>query len=391
MSMNGDGQTVVFNAGSSSIKFAVFDAALNRLVSGQADAIGGDGRLTIGEVRSSAGFADHASAVRAIFDALAQQGFSLADMTAAGHRVVHGGREVTAPSRLTPEVIGTIEQCVRLAPLHNPHNLTVIRALAAIAPDLPQFASFDTAFHTTNPEVALRYAVPDEEDAAGLRRFGFHGISFSGLVRRLPALSGAPLPSRLLALHLGNGVSLCAIRDGRSVATTMGYSPLDGLTMGTRTGGIDGNAVLKLAERHGIEGAFQLLNKKSGLLALGGHSDMRALRGADTDRSRFAIEHFSYWALRHSGSMIAAMGGIDALAFTGGIGENDTAMRASIMSGLSWTGLAMDDAANEARATRLHCADSKIAAWIVPADEEQTIAEDVRTLMGAAYCIGPKM
>jgi acetate kinase len=206
----------------------------------------------------------------------------LARLRAAGHRVVHGGRHLTAPALVTETVLAEIAAAAALAPLHNPHNLAAIRALRQRAPDLPQVACFDTAFHASNPEVALRYALPAAEEARGLRRYGFHGISYASLTRRLPALLGA-LPDRVLALHLGNGASLCAILKGRSVATTMGYSPLDGLTMGTRAGAIDGNAVLRLAERHGIDGAARILNRESGLLALGGHSDMRALRAAGTE------------------------------------------------------------------------------------------------------------
>jgi len=376
---------VVFNAGSSSIKFAVFDPALRRCLSGQASEIGGNGQLQIGQEAFAARLADHSAAIEAILGGLADRGLWLGNMEAAAHRIVHGGRALTAPCRLTPDALAKVEAAVPLAPLHNPHNLSVIRAVARAAPSLPQFATFDTAFHATNPEVALRYAIPEAEDARGIRRYGFHGISYSGLVKRLPALSGRPLPSRLLALHLGNGASLCAIHDGRSVATTMGYSPLDGLTMGTRAGGIDGNAVLRLASEHGVEGAARILNFESGLLGLGGHSDMRALRGARTPEAAFALDHFRYWAVRNAGSMIAAMGGLDAVAFTGGIGENDAKMRAGIMEGLGWAGLRFDDEANSRAAARLHDAASQVSAWIVPADEEVTIAENARAcLLGVA-------
>jgi acetate kinase len=180
---------------------------------------------------------------------------------------------------------------------------------------------------------------------------------------------------------MGNGVSACAIREGRSVATTMGYSPLDGLTMGTRAGGIDGNAVLRLAEEFGIDGARQILNRESGLLGLGGASDMRALHAAGTERSRFAVGHFIYWATRHAGSLIAAMGGLDAVAFTGGIGENDPVVRAGIVDGLSFTGAALDPVANAAHATRLHAPRSDVAIWTVPAAEEAQIARDALALL----------
>ncbi|MEO1331704.1 MAG: acetate kinase, partial [Pseudomonadota bacterium] len=239
---------------------------------------------------------------------LAMLGEAGARPAAAAHRVVHGGPDLTQPVVLTPASRAAIEAAVPLAPLHNPPALAVIDALAAAMPGLVQVACFDTAFHATNPAVATRYALPDTDETAGLRRYGFHGISYQGLVARLPALAGA-LPGRVLACHLGNGASLCAIREGRSVATTMGYSPLAGLTMGTRSGDIDANAALILAERVGIERARRILNHESGLLGLGGASDMRALEASDDPAAAFALEHFAYWAVRHAGSMIAAMGG----------------------------------------------------------------------------------
>jgi len=377
------GALLVVNAGSSSIKFALFDAALDRLVSGIAAEIGGEATLTVEGSSSARPLADHRAAFAAILDALAARGHGLDTLAGAAHRVVHGGRHLTAPCRLDAAAIAAIRACAPLAPLHNPHNLAAIEALVVLAPGLLQFASFDTAFHADNPEVALRYGVPDEVDAAGIRRYGFHGISYGGLVERLPALAGGGLPRRLLALHLGNGASLCAIRDGRSVATTMGYSPLDGLTMGSRCGAIDGNAVLRLVEARGLAATADLLNRRSGLLGLGGASDMRVLAAMGTKAARFAIDHFCYWAVRHAGSMVAAMGGIDALAFTGGIGENDAAVRAAIMDGLAFLGVDVDAKANAARATLLTRAGSAVAAYIVPADEERTIAANARALIRA--------
>lgn len=375
------GGILVFNAGSSSIKFALFDETLARKTSGLVDEIGGQGRLEIDGAKTAARFADHAAALRAIRGALEERGVRLDKLTAAAHRVVQGGRRLKAPCRLTPDAIADIEACVPLAPLHNPHSLTLIRAVSGIAPDLPQYASFDTAFHATNPEVALRYAIPEEEDRKGIRRYGFHGISYAGLTRQLPEISGEPLPARLLALHLGNGASLCAIRDGRSVATTMGYSPLDGLTMGTRCGGIDGNAVLRLAADYGIEAASRMLNRESGLLGLGGNSDMRSLKASKTPQADLAIAHFCYWANRHAGSMIAAMGGLDALAFTGGIGENDSLVRAEIITMLAWTGLRFNSDSNAAGRPELHETRSPVEAWVVSADEEKTIALEAADAM----------
>jgi acetate kinase len=285
---------------------------------------------------------------------------------------VHGGAALTQTCRITPGVLAAIGDCVPLAPLHNPANLVGIQAVAALAPQLPQYAAFDTAFHATNPEVAVTYALPAEDRALGLRRYGFHGLSYAALVRHVAARG--PVPQRLLACHLGNGASLCAIVNGRSVATTMGYSPLDGLTMGTRCGGIDGNAVLRLAERHGTLGAARILNRESGLLALGGASDLRALRAAATPEAEFALQHFSYWAVRHAGSMVAAMGGLDAVVFTGGIGENDAGIRKEILSGLGFLGVSSDPAANARNETVLQDATSGVAILVVPADEERQIA-----------------
>ena len=299
--------------------------------------------------------------------------------------MVHGGRKLTAPVRLTPDIRVEIGNCTPLAPLHNPHNLAAINTLAELAPDLPQYASFDTSFHASNPEVATRYAIPRMIETKGIRRYGFHGLSYASLVRRLPEVSQAPLPSRLLAFHLGNGASICAILNGASIATTMGYSPLDGLTMGTRSGGIDANAVLRLVEENGLHRTKAILNHESGLLGLsGGKSDMRNLMLDPSADSAFAVEHFCYWTLRHAGSLIAAMEGLDAIAFTGGIGENAIGVRARILRGLEWLGVRMNPDANHARIARLHAATSKVAVWVVPAEEERMIAADALSLLGEA-------
>jgi acetate kinase len=351
---------LIVNAGSSSLKLKVFDRAKEVAKASVAE-IGADGHRA------------------ALAEGLAQAGVRIDRLTAAAHRVVHGGARLTATSRVTPEVLAEIRACVPLAPLHNPANLVGIQSVADLAPDLPQYATFDTAFHATNPEVATAYALPRAERDHGLRRYGFHGISFAALVRILRA-EGA-LPGRLLACHLGNGSSLCAIVNGHSVATTMGYSPLDGLTMGTRAGAIDGNAVLRLAELHGLAGAGRILNRESGLLALGGASDLRVLHGADSADARFALRHFAYWAVRHAGSMVAAMGGLDGIVFTGGIGENDPWMRAEILSGLGFLGAFPDPHANARNESILHDATSHVGIRIVPADEERQIALEAQAVM----------
>jgi len=383
--MAGPGDTdliLVLNAGSSSIKFAVFDGNLNEVLSGMADGIGGPGFLKVGTGKTELDLADHDAALSAALDALRGQELPPERFTAAAHRVVHGGITLTAPARVTPDILNEIRACVPLAPLHNPHNIAAMETLARLVPDLPQFASFDTAFHATMPEVERLYALPPHIAARGIRRYGFHGTSYASLVRLWPSVTGGALPDRVLAFHLGNGVSLCAIHEGRSVATTMGYSPLEGLTMGTRTGDIDANAVLRLAEEDGIAATAKLLNRESGLLGLsGGTSDMRALLASDDADCRLAVDHFCHRAVRHAGALIATMGGCDALAFTGGIGENAAPIRARIMQGLAWLGLSMDSAANDTNAPRLHARDSAISAWIIPAEEERMIAADALRLL----------
>ena len=380
--MTTEDHILVLNAGSSSIKFAVFDADLTQRHSGLAAGIGGQSFLQIGADRTALPLIDHRAALSAVLGALTRAGVTTDTLRAAAHRVVHGGRKLTAPVRITPQVRAEIAAYSPLAPLHNPHNLAAIDTLAELAPELPQFASFDTSFHATNPDVATRYAIPKMMETAGIRRYGFHGLSYASLVHCLPALSGQPLPSRLLAFHLGNGASLAAIKNGQSIATTMGYSPLDGLTMGTRSGGIDANAVLRLVEENGLERTKAILNHESGLLGLsGGKSDMRNLMLDHSADSDFAIQHFCYWSLRHAGSLIAAMEGVDAIAFTGGIGENALGVRAQILRGLEWLGVRMDPDANHRGHARLHAQSSKVAVWIVPAREEEMIARDALSLM----------
>ncbi len=339
---------LIVNAGSSSVKLVAFDEALAEV-----------GRVAVDRV-GAGGPADHGVALE---EGLRQLAVPIEALTAAAHRVVHGGAR-QASARLTEAVRDEIAACAALAPLHNPANLLGIAAVARLAPGLPQYVSFDTAFHATNPEVAVTYGLPLAERQRGLRRYGFHGISYAAVVRKVQEIRRNGWPKRLLAFHLGNGASACAILNGRSVATTMGYSPLDGLTMGTRGGGMDPGVVLDLAARHGVEGAARILNRESGLLGLGGSPDMRELRAAATPEAAFAIDHFCYWATRHAGSLIAAMGGLDAIAFTGGIGENDAQVRARILAGLDW--IAGD-----------------VEVLVIPADEERQIALEARALREA--------
>ncbi|WP_103333020.1 acetate/propionate family kinase [Pseudotabrizicola formosa] len=356
---------LVVNSGSSSVKLAVFDG-MTLCAQTQVDRIG------------SGGPADHGTALTLGLERLA---VPAARLQAAAHRVVHGGAALTQTCRITPEVEAEIAACASLAPLHNPPALSGLRAVARLWPAMPQYAAFDTAFHATNPDVATAYALPLAERDRGLRRYGFHGLSYDAIVRKMQEMTGNALPKRLLSFHLGNGASACAIAEGRSVASSMGFSPLDGLTMGTRPGSLDPAVVLDLVARHGAEQTTQMLNRASGLAALGGSNDMRALHAAGTPEAAFAIDHFCYWAARHGASLCAALGGLDAITFTGGIGENDGIIRSKIVNQLAFLGAVLDGEANAQGATALHAATSRVAIWTVPADEERQIAMEAGSVM----------
>lgn len=349
---------LVVNSGSSSVKLAVFDGSDLRA------------KALVEEI-GSGGPPDHAAALR---QGVAQLQLSPADLRAAAHRVVHGGADLTQTCRISTDVVARITACSDFAPLHNPPALAGIAAVTALRPDLAQYAAFDTAFHADNPTVATSFALPLAERERGLRRYGFHGLSYAAIVRKVKEISENDKKCRMLSFHLGNGASACAILDGRSVASSMGFSPLDGLTMGTRPGSLDPAVVLDLAARHGVDGASRMLNRASGLKGLGGSNDMRALHALATPEAEFAVDHFCYWAARHGASLCAAMGGVDAITFTGGIGENDGKVRSNILKRLAFLGAVMDAAANDRGDQQLHCATSPVAIWIVPADEERQIA-----------------
>lgn len=349
---------IAVNAGSSSLKLAVFDQdAQARRFDGVVEEIGASARLRAGGAPTPVDAQDHQAALTLLLKAIADAGLAFDAVVGVGHRIVHGGAHFDAPVRLDHAVVRAIRAVSPFAPLHNPPALAAIDALRETAPDLPQVACFDTAFHARAPEVAVAYALPKDLRAAGYRRYGFHGLSYEGLMAALPTLLGAPAPRRVLALHLGNGASVCGVLDGVGVATSMGFSPLDGLTMGARSGALDPTVVLELARSLGVDEAERVLTRESGLKGLsGGLSDMRALEASGTSEAAFAIAHFCYWAARHSGSMIAAMGGVDLIAFTGGIGAHSAHVRDEILEHLAWTG-----------------APSVVA----PADEERVIAAAV--------------
>jgi acetate kinase len=299
-----------------------------------------------------------------------------------GHRVVHGGAEFAGPVRIDAGVMARLEALSVLAPLHQPHNLAAIRAMARLAPDVPQVASFDTAFHRGRADETVRFALPRALTDRGLVRYGFHGLSYGWIAQALPARwAGA----RVIVAHLGNGASLCAMRGGRSIDTTMGFTALDGLMMGTRCGSLDPGLVLHLIAREGMsaEAVETMLYQQSGLLGVSGlSSDMRALHASGTEAARQAITLFAARVAREAAALATTMGGIDALVFTAGIGENDAVLRAMVADRLAFLGLALDPAANAAHAGTIHGGDSRIACLVIPTDEEAMIARE------AAACLG---
>ena len=305
-------------------------------------------------------------------------------VAAVGHRVVHGGEFLARPVVVTPRVLEDLASLAPLAPLHQPQNVAGIRAAAAALPEAVQVACFDTAFHHTCPPVATRLAIPRQWHEAGIRRYGFHGLSYESVVTRLPEITGT-MPARAVVAHLGAGASLCAIRDGLSIATTMGFTPLDGLVMATRCGSIDPGAVLHLVLRAGLSAAAveTMLTRESGLVGVSGISgDMRVLLESADPRAEEAVELFCERAARETASLAAALGGLDAVVFTAGIGEHAPAIRERICAKLRWLGLELDPEANAVSGPRTSMAQSRIAVWVIPTDEEGVIA--THTLVATA-------
>ena len=394
-----DDRILVLNAGSSSLKFAVFDTdagILRRGLHGQVDGIGSTPRLTIeddaatGSARAPDSKAhappckDHRDALALIEAALAGRGVRLDRLRGVGHRVVHGGTHFIKPLRVGPANLAALDTLRALAPLHNVFCLDGIRAVHAVASLVPQIACFDTAFHATQPDVAARLALPQSFHDEGYRRYGFHGLNYEYIVAELPRLSRQPLPARLLVLHLGNGASICAIKDGASVATTMGYSTLDGLVMGTRSGSIDPGVLIALLRDKAMtaDDLENLLYRQSGLLGLSGATgDMRALLVSKDPASAEAVGHFCYWAARHAASLVTALGGLDALVFTGGIGAHAPAVRAAIVAHLSWLGVSLSDALNSRSASQISPAGTAISVWTIAASEERVIAQHVAEVL----------
>jgi acetate kinase len=389
---------LVVNAGSSSVKFQVFgaDAAggLERLIKGQMDGIAARPRLRAAAADGTP-LIDEAYAAERVADvptALALAGAWLRDTQklepiAVGHRVVHGGPDYDRPVVIDDKVLAGLERYVSLAPLHQPNNLAPIRSILARAPDLPQVACFDTAFHRTMPEVAGRFALPEELHAAGLRRYGFHGLSYEFVASALRSLDPAAARGRSVAMHLGNGASMCALLDGRSVATTMGFSVLDGLCMGTRPGALDPGVLLWLADERGLDprAIEHLLYDQSGLLGVSGiTSDMEALLASPDPRARLAVDLFVYRIGRELGSLAAALGGLDAIVFTAGIGEHTPVVRERVCRQAAWLGVELDADANAAGGPRISTASSRASAWVIPTNEELMIARHTRDLLRSA-------
>ncbi|HAS51591.1 MAG TPA: acetate kinase [Gammaproteobacteria bacterium] len=326
---------------------------------------------------------DHQAALRDLLTWLKQTP-GLPDVIAVGHRVVHGGEEYSDPQLLTPEIVTRLAHFIPLAPLHQPHNLAGIQALTVVRPDLPQVGCFDTAFHYVQPELAKLFALPQVYRKEGVRRYGFHGLSYEFIAGYLADLMGTPATGRVVVAHLGNGASMCAMHDGQSTASTMGFTAVEGLPMGTRTGSLDPGVLIYLIEQHGM-GAKDLTNllyKQSGLLGLSGISnDMRELLASPDPNAKLAVDYFCYRIARELGSLAAALGGLDALVFTGGIGEHAAAVREQVCARSAWLGIDMDPAANASDAQRIDRVGSRTAVWVLPTNEELVIAQHTRRLV----------
>jgi len=401
---------LTLNAGSSSIKFALFEHAdplqPQAALRGELDGIGAQPRLKArdaqGAVLAELTFAEltglpaeeqHRRTLDTLMHWLDEHddrrkspwdaGWKI---VAVGHRVVHGAERYAAPIVLTPADIEALAGFNPLAPLHQPHNIAGIRALAALLPGVPQVACFDTAFHMTQPPLARRFALPRRLSEAGIKRYGFHGLSYEYIARVLPQHLGAKADGRVVVAHLGNGASMCAMCERRSVATTMGFTALDGLMMGTRCGAIDPGVLLHLMEFHGMDaaGITKLLYKESGLLGVSGVSqDMRTLLASPAPEAAEAVELFCYRIARELGSLAAALGGLDALVFTAGIGEHAAPVRERICRQSEWLGVKLDAAANAGHETRIGSDASKVDVLVLPTNEEWMIARHVTELLAS--------
>lgn len=386
---------LTINAGSSSIKFALFELngglSETATVSGQIDGIGAEARLV---ARDPAGKhevalqlaggqeAQHQASLNFLLKWLqeTQKGWNLA---AVGHRVVHGGELFSAPIAVDREIVHKLERFINLAPLHQPHNLNGIKAIAQLLPAVPQVACFDTAFHRTNPPVAQAFAIPRALSAEGIKRYGFHGLSYEYIARVLPGHTPRA-NGRVIVAHLGNGSSMCAMLERRSLASTMGFTAIDGLMMGTRTGAIDPGVLLYLMDNKGMGSPelTRMLYKESGLLGVSGISqDMRTLLASSAPEAEEAIDLYCFRIVRELGSLAAAVGGLDVLVFTGGIGEHAAEIRRRVCTRLAWLGATLDDAANAADRLRISTPESGVDLLVIPTNEEWMIAHHAQYLL----------
>ncbi len=395
-------KVLVINAGSSSLKYQLMDPDTNEVYAkGLCERIGIDGRLTHkvpatnGKYEFEIPMPTHAEAIQAVLDALtnAEHGVikSMDEIQAVGHRVVHGGEKFASSALLTQEVMDALEECIPLAPLHNPANITGIQACKKVMPGVPMVGVFDTAFHQTMPPKSYIYALPYEyyeEDK--VRRYGFHGTSHKYVSGRAAAMLGKPIEElKIITCHLGNGSSVAAVDCGKSVDTSMGFTPLAGVPMGTRSGDLDAGILEYLMNKHGydMKEMMNILNKKSGVLGISGvSSDFRDLENAAADgneRAALALEAFQYSVKKLVGAYAAAMGGVDAIVFTAGVGENDPATRMAVAGGLEFMGVKMDAAANNVRGkeTVISAPDSKVKVLLIPTDEELMIARDTAEIV----------
>ncbi len=388
---------LVLNAGSSSLKFALFSTSGReplRRCHGRFQGLGAAARFRVFDAGSKplldepAAVADHERALDRLLDWLGRQA-DYGELAAAGHRVVHGGHRFDRPVRIDADILDALRAFVPLAPLHMPHNLAAIEALRRLNPDLPQVACFDTAFHCSMPPNEQRYALPRHWFDRGIRRYGFHGLSYEYIASVLPAHLGAAAGGKIVIAHLGHGASLCALRDGRSVATTMGFTPLDGVPMATRPGQLDPGVVTYLIREAGLSvtEVDDLLNHHSGLAGLaGGNGDMRELLGNPRPEAAGAVDYFVHHTSRAIASLAGALGGLDALVFTAGIGENAPAIRERICHQTAWLGIMIDAGANNRNATCIGAPDSRVSVLRIATDEEHVVARHTHSLV----CVGPR-
>jgi acetate kinase len=382
----------VINAGSSSVKFSFYEGE-QRILTGQVDGIGThpsakaagpDGAEITPPPLGPKLPAVPSEALPAILP-WARERLGNRRLAAVGHRVVHGGMHYSRPARVTSELLAELEKLVPLAPLHEPFNLGPIKMAMSLDPELPQVACFDTAFHRTAPEVEQAFALPYSFYEEGIRRYGFHGLSYEYIASILPERAPEIAAGRVVVAHLGNGCSACAMRAGVSIATTMGFTALDGLPMGTRCGELDAGVVLHLIQQKGMSAQelVDLLYRRSGMLGLSGvSSDFRELLASDEPRARFAVEVFCYRVAGHIASLASALGGLDGIVFTAGVGENAAPVRSAICKACAWLGIELDEKANNEPAQRISTPASRIAAYVIKTDENLMIARHARALVG---------